>query len=424
MKKWLHNEFFKSVVVLTSGTVFAQLFAFAISPILTRIYSPEEMGDMNMYLRAISFISALATARYELSLPLPKKDEHAYLLYRLSFQIARNLLFACAIFAGVYLLVTRFDTATFWFIFFVLLSSIVLVASNLGTNWAIRTKQFKRISYARMSNSLINNSLRWLFGVFGWGSIGLYLASFIGYLLSSIPFLRDWIHIHKKYRPMRSTGKTWVLVQTYREFPTVNLPHVLVDFGKDLLLAFFMVAFFSKDVFGWYSHSFTILQLPITLIGAAIGQVFFNRCAELVQQGHSTLPVLKKTVTTLFLVALIPFITLFFVGEELFAFVFGENWRTSGVYSEIMTVWFFMSFMTSVTSSLPTILRRQKQFFVLGIISAAIQLTAFGILPLVIGRTDADFVTILYLVSFTQSAFFAYVLWRMFVYAQEGVRMG
>lgn len=422
MKKWINNEFFKSVLVLMTGTVFAQLFAFLISPILTRIYSPEEMGDMNMYLRAVSFISALATARYELSLPLPKKEEHAYLLYRLSFRIARNMFLACLVLAGVYLLIVKFTFANFWFIFFVLISSVVLVASNLGTNWAIRTKKFKRISYSRMSNSLINNSLRWLFGLFGWSSVGLYLASFIGYFISTIPFLQDWFRIHKQYKPIRSKGKTWVLIQTYREFPTVNLPHVLVDFGKDLLLAFFMVFFFSKEVFGWYSHSYTILQLPISIIGAAIGQVFFNRCAELVQEGKSTLPVLKKTVKTLFLIALTPFITLYFFGEELFSFVFGSNWRESGVYSEIMTVWFFMSFMTSVTSSLPTILSRQKQFFVLGIISAAIQLFSFGVLPLLIGQTNSDFITILYLVSFVQSGFFGYVLWRMFVYAKAGVK--
>jgi teichuronic acid exporter len=421
LKKWLKNDFLKSVLVLMTGTVLAQIFGFLISPVLTRIYSPEQMGELNIYLRAVGFIAALATARYELSLPLPKSEQHAYLLYRLSFRIARNIFIACIIASGVYLLTIDFSRSAFWFILFVIISSIAVVFSNLGTNWAIRTKQFKRISFFRMSNSLINNSLKWVFGIFGFGSMGLLLASFIGSAVSSLPFLKDWFKIQKQYKAFYSKPKTKVLIRAYREFPMVNLPHVLVDYGKDLLLAFFMVFYFSKEVFGWYSHSYMILQLPIALIGAAIGQVFFNKCAELVNEGKSTLGILKKTVRTLFLISILPFSILFFFGEDLFAFVFGQNWRESGVYSEIMSIWFFMSFMTSVTSTLPTILRRQKQFFVLGIISAVIQLFCFGLLPLVIGKTDESFITILYTVSIIQSIFFIYVLIRIFAYARAGV---
>ncbi len=422
IKKWLKNDFLKSVLVLMTGTVLAQVFGFLISPILTRIYTPEEMGELNIYTRAVGFIATLATARYELSLPLPKSEQHAYLLYRLSFRIARNIFIACIIASGVYMFTVGFSSSTFWFIFFVLISSIAVVFSNLGTNWAIRTKQFKRISLFRMSNSVINNSLKWVFGIFGFGTIGLLLASLIGSAVSSLPFLKDWFKIKKQYKIFHSKSKTSVLIRTYREFPTVNLPHVLIDFGKDLLLAFFMVFFFSKEVFGWYSHSYMILQLPIALIGAAIGQVFFKKCAELVNEGKSTIGVLKKTVTTLLLISVVPFSILFFFGEGLFAFVFGENWRQSGVYSEIMSIWFFMSFMTSVTSTLPTILRRQKQFFVLGIISAVIQLFCFGVLPLLIGTNDESFITILYTVSIIQSIFFIYVLIRIFTYAKAGIR--
>ncbi|MDD2981786.1 MAG: lipopolysaccharide biosynthesis protein [Crocinitomicaceae bacterium] len=421
IKKWLKNDFLKSVLVLMTGTVLAQIFGFLISPILTRIYTPEQMGELNIYLRAVGFIAALATARYELSLPLPKSEQHAYLLYRLSFRIARNIFIVCILASGIYLLTVDFSRATFWLIFFVLISSVAVVFSNLGTNWAIRTKQFKRISFFRMSNSLINNSLKWVFGVFGLGTIGLLLASFIGSTLSTLPFLKDWLKIRKQYTPFHSKPKTKVLIRAYREFPMVNLPHVLVDYGKDLLLAFFMVFYFSKEVFGWYSHSYMILQLPIALIGAAIGQVFFNKCAELVNEGKSTVGILKKTVRTLFLISILPFSVLFFFGEDLFAFVFGQNWRESGVYSEIMSIWFFMSFMTSVTSTLPTILRRQKQFFVLGIISAVIQIFCFGVLPMLIGKTDESFITILYVVSIIQSIFFIYVLIRIFAYARAGV---
>lgn len=405
-----------------TGTVIAQVFSVLISPILTRIYTPEEMGDLNIYLRAVGFLSAVATARYELSLPLPKKEEHAYLLYRLSIRISIYVLLGSCFLFFVYFLFTKFDIKTVNLAVFTLISSVFLVLINLGTNWAIRKKQFKKISTSRMLNSISSNLLRWLFGVMGMGSFGLLIASLVGYVLSSLTFFKEWFKIDKANRSFRSDGKTKVLMNTYREFPAINLPHVMVDLGKDLLLAFFMVFFFSKDVFGWYSHSYAILQMPISIIGISIGQVFFNRAAEIVNNGGSTLGLLKKTIGVLFAISIIPFTVLFFFGTPMFSFVFGKEWAQAGHFSEIMSIWFFMNFLNSVISTLPTILHRQKQFFYLGILSAAIQLFCFGALPILIGHTDKDFIQILWIVSIAQSVFFCFVLLVMFRFAKAGYK--
>lgn len=405
-----------------TGTVIAQVFSVLISPILTRIYTPEEMGDLNIYLRAVGFLSAVATARYELSLPLPKKEEHAYLLYRLSIRISIYVLLGSCFLFFVYFLFTKFDIKTVNLAVFTLISSVFLVLINLGTNWAIRKKQFKKISTSRMLNSISSNLLRWLFGVMGMGSFGLLIASLVGYVLSSLTFFKEWFKIDKANRSFRSDGKTKVLMNTYREFPAINLPHVMVDLGKDLLLAFFMVFFFSKDVFGWYSHSYAILQMPISIIGISIGQVFFNRAAEIVNNGGSTLGLLKKTIGVLFAISIIPFTVLFFFGTPMFSFVFGKEWAQAGHFSEIMSIWFFMNFLNSVISTLPTILHRQKQFFYLGILSAAIQLFCFGALPILIGHTDQYFIQILWIVSIAQSVFFCFVLLVMFRFAKAGYK--
>lgn len=420
--KFTKNEFIKSVVVLMTGTVIAQVFGVLISPILTRIYTPEEMGDLNIYLRAVGFLSAVATARYELSLPLPKKEEHAYLLYRLSIRISIYVLLGSCFLFFVYFLFTEFDVKSVNLAVFTLISSVFLVLINLGTNWAIRTKQFTKISTSRMLNSISSNLLRWLFGVMGMGSFGLLIASLVGYILSSLTFFNEWFKIDKAHRFFRSDAKTRVMMNTYREFPAINLPHVMVDLGKDLLLAFFMVFFFSKDVFGWYSHSYAILQLPISIIGISIGQVFFNRAAEIVNNGGSTLGLLKKTLGVLFVLSIIPFTVLFFFGTPMFSFVFGNEWAQAGHFSEIMSIWFFMNFLNSVISTLPTILHRQKQFFYLGIVSAIIQLFCFGALPILIGRSDQDFITILWIVSIAQSVFFCFVLFVIFRFAKAGYK--
>lgn len=420
--KFLKNDFVKSVSVLMTGTILAQTFSLVISPILTRIYTPDEMGDLNLYARIVGFLAALATARFELSLPLPKKDEHSYLLYRLSLKIALFMLLGISVFAIVYLFFAHFDSNLIFFIALIISSTLFLIFTNLGINWAIRKKQFRMISLSKMINSIATNVLKWLFGVLSLGSKGLLLASLIGFIAGSVSFVREWFKLDNLYYPFKSAKKTRIMISAYREFPTINLPHVLVDLGKDLLLAFFMIFFFSKDVFAWYSHSYAMLQLPISIIGISIGQVFFSRCSELINTGKSTVPLLRKTVFILLYIAIIPFTILFFFGSSLFAFVFGENWVNSGYYSEIMAYWFLVYFINAVVSSLPTVLHRQQQFFYLGIVSAVIQLIGFGLLPLIIGTNETDFPKILTFVATVQGLFFVFTIYMMFYFAKKGVK--
>jgi O-antigen/teichoic acid export membrane protein len=74
--------------VLLSGTLIAQVIGYALAPLLTRLYSKAEMGELALYMRITGFIAAIATLRYEAALPLPKNDGHSYLLYRISLLIS------------------------------------------------------------------------------------------------------------------------------------------------------------------------------------------------------------------------------------------------------------------------------------------------------------------------------------------------
>jgi len=414
-----NNEFLKSVMVLTSGTVIAQIISYLITPLLTRIYSTEEMGDLGVYMRAVGFISALATARYELSLPLPKNDSHSFILYRLSLRIAGYILLACGIIGMIYLFFRPFTWHEVLFVLITLISSLFMVLINLGTNWSIRMKQFNKISFSKISNSLSSNLLRWLFGYLGWGSLGLLIATLTGFFLSSLAFIKELFQLSKSHGNV-SKKKMYVLSKEYRQFPVVSLPHALIDLGRDLLVATLIIAFFSKDIFGSFNHSYTILRLPLMVIGASIGQVFFNRCSTMINEGKEIYTLLKKTMLMLFGLSIIPFGLIFFLGEPLFAFVFGSNWAESGYFSEIMAVWLMFNFLISPVSNIPMILNRQKEYFIIGLVGTAMQIFCFGLMPLIIGNTKADFVVILWTISIFQTAYLIFGIFYALYISKKG----
>ena len=52
------SEFTKNVLTLMTGTTIAQAIPIAISPILTRIYTPEDFGVFALYIAIVSFIAS------------------------------------------------------------------------------------------------------------------------------------------------------------------------------------------------------------------------------------------------------------------------------------------------------------------------------------------------------------------------------
>jgi len=71
------SEFSRNVLTLMTGTTIAQAIPIAISPILTRIYTPEDFGVFALYMSVASLLAVVDTGSYEHAIILPKKDEGA-----------------------------------------------------------------------------------------------------------------------------------------------------------------------------------------------------------------------------------------------------------------------------------------------------------------------------------------------------------
>ena len=421
IKKQFNSEYFKSLSVLRSGTVIAQIIGYALAPLLTRLYSTAEMGELALYMRITGFIAAIATLRYESALPIPKYDGHSYLLYRISLLLSFVVLGISSLIL-ISLIVTDITPGFSWYyLVLIILGSAAIVVINIGTNWSIRTGSFSLISRQKISNSLFSNFLKWGFAYLSWGYFGLILATFIGYFISSFEFVFNYRGLKKKFSKLKSRKKTWVLLKDHREFPLLNLPHILVDHGRDMLIATLILAYFSESVYGSFSHSYAMLRIPSMLIGVSLSQVFYNQAIKLYNNNQRMLPLLKKTIVMLLVISIMPFTILYLFGEPIFAWIFGVNWAEAGSYSETMSFWLMVSFIVSPISALPMILKKQKIALIFGIISALIQVLPLFIIPEIYGRTNETFVLTLQLISYSQALWFLLVLmiYFIFVYSHD-----
>lgn len=422
IKQLAKSDVFKSFAVLFSGTLVAQAIGYAIAPILTRLYSTAEMGEMLYYMRLVSFIASMATLRYEAALPLPKREDHSFLLYRFIYLLAFWILVFTA---GVLALLTWICNLTDfqpWFLGCVILGTAAMIIINVGTSWAVRTGSYGLISRQKIINSLVSNVLKWGFFFMAWSSFGLILATMLGFVMSAVEFVWDYRRTHRTFRPLFSTKKTRVVLREHKKFPLLNLPHVLLDNGRDMLLATLILASFSASVYGAYGHAYQMLRIPLMLIGISIGQLFYNRSSEAMHQQKPLLPILSKTVYTLTIISIVPFMVLFFYGTEIFALVFGERWAVSGSYAETMSFWLMINFILSPITALPLLLNRQKEALMVGFISSLLQIIPLWILPQWYGSSEGTFIFCLQVVSYAQAFWLIFVLFLYFHYTRMADR--
>jgi len=184
------------------------------------------------------------------------------------------------------------------------------------------------------------------------------------------------------------------------------------DIARINVITLLINIIFSATQLGFYNLAFRTLQAPLTLIGKSVSQVLFQKVAEQYNVGKPTWPILKKIVIRLALVSLVPFTVILFFAPDIFRFVFGEEWAIAGVYSQYLTPWFFMNFISSPISTTPLVLKKEKPFFLISLAYNISLPLSFYVASLVF--TDLKYIIVSF--SVVGSLFLAFIiLWIRYI---------
>jgi len=349
-----------------TGTSLSQIIVIGISPILTRIYSPEEFGIFALYLSIISILSIIITGRYELAVMLPKKDEDSYSLVSLSMCI--TLITSVILFVIVLLfnkqinqLLGMDDTSNL--LYFIPLTMFIVGVYQPLNYWLNRKKEYKAISKNRVLQSTTTATANVAMGLSGMGVSGLVIGNILGQSFGLLRFLMITRKDRKNHKTTISNMKEQAI--KYNNFPKfLIIAHGLESVSSNLPNILF-TTFFNSTVVGYYSIVKRTISIPLTVVAKAIGDIFLQKASTEYAKSGSCDLIYLKTFKILFSIAVIPFIVFYFISGNLFAFVFGENWRVAGEYAQILTIPFFLQFITSPLTHIFIIAQKQRMELVL-----------------------------------------------------------
>lgn len=412
------KSFIKSVSILFTGTVIAQMIGYLVSPIISRQYSPDESAYLGLFLRITTLGAAIATARLEQAFPLEKKDNHAFGIYRFSMRFSLFISVIALVLLLIYSGIDYTSNENFLFLISLPIGIFLTAFYNQGNSWSLRNEDYRVMSRSSLLLSSFINGLKVIFGFLGGNFLLLIGATLIGYIVSSLAFLKDYLKNKKKHIITAKSKRTRAIVAKNSDLYLYNLPHVFIDLARDLLLASIIWNYYGKFEFGSYDYAYRMLRLPIVFVGSAIGQVFFRKCTMLIQESKAIFPMVSRIILILLGLSLIPLLLIGLYGSDLFVFVFGKEWQQSGEMATLMIPWLMLNFMVSPISHLPIILRKQKSFFWVNLIGTLSMLFIVSIPYWKI--MDLSIYQMIKFLSLSQSAFLIYVLlWLLWLTKKE-----
>lgn len=365
------SEFSRNVLILMTGTTIAQAIPIAISPILARIYTPEDFGVFALFIAIISILGIIISARYDFAIILPKKDKDALHLLILSVLINFVL---CLIFLIIVIIfnekITLFlanPEISIW-LYFVPFSLFTIGIYQSLSFWANRKKYYKELSISRVSQSSSSSVSNLAIGLIGFNNIGLIVGQILGQTIATLILIKlTWSEIRTKLIFFKKI-KLFAIAKRYSKFPKYDILASLINVSSHQLTHILINIIFGAVTAGLFYFTQKILSLPISLIASSISDVFRQEATKEYQQFGNAWMVYKKTLRKLFFLGLIPSIILFLYSVEIFVLIFGEQWRISGEYAQILVPMLFLQFISSPLSSMLYIAEKQNINLVLQIV--------------------------------------------------------
>ncbi|MFB9274569.1 oligosaccharide flippase family protein [Cohnella cellulosilytica] len=345
-----NNIFFRNVIKLTTGTAISQLILMICSPILTRMYSPDDFGVLAIYISIGSIITVLATGRYEMSIILPQDERDATSLVLLC-TISSFLTMILSFVITIYISPVIGEYPVSQFIYLVPLSVLFLSLTQTLMYWSNRKNKYKRIAVNKVINSIVMSCIQISCGLIFTLSYGLIIGLFVGQLISFILYL---FYVYREDREkLKKISLRSVIenLRKYKKFPIYSMPTSVLDMFSNNMPLFILSSLFSYQIAGFYSLAVRMLSIPSSLLGMAVGQVFYPEFVKRLNENADYRSLLFSTWFRLALIGLLPMFVVLLYGGHLFGFLFGDSWVEAGKIASIISPMLYAMFISSPTSS-------------------------------------------------------------------------
>lgn len=340
-KNLRNSQFITNVVRLAGGSAIGQAFVMLSTPLLTRIYSPDDMGVFGIFMSFIAFASVGVALRYDLAIVAARDEFEANVLLIASIALAIPCVVIASVimFGMIRLNIMGFGVLPAW-------SAVAMFVSLLGTGvfsalrfWYVGRQKFGEISLALVSQGAGRATIPILLGCISSSWIGMLGGEIIGRLMGVARLSRGaWPETRKTLATLDIKLAAKVLGR-YWKYPAVFLPSSMTDALATSLPLPIISSLFGVSAAGQYFLVYRLASIPATLISAGVADVFHARIVKAAKTDKMMVhTIMKSAIKKLTVISLIIYFPIALFAPILFVFVFGESWQQAGSLMAIQSL--------------------------------------------------------------------------------------
>ena len=345
----------KKVTILVIGTLIAQLITILLTPLLSRIYSPEDFGLFAIFFSITGILSTIIGGRYEIAIVQPKKMSESMTLAFISLSIMLLSTISLTLFYFLFkekiFQLTNVDSN---FLILIPLLTFFIGLFNILDMLNTRLENYNSISIAKILRSLAQNVTPIALAYISTNFINLLVGYLSGFIITYTTLIKK-IFFKKENLKDISIEKSFSILKKYKVFPLYNAPSSFANTVTHQLPFIFIFYIGGEAMNGLYFLAARLISIPTTLIGVSFGQVFYRQIIFNINNKIKLMPLLNKSVRKLFFIAFPCFLLIFFLSPKLFPLILGNKWTQSGIIAQYLGCIFLIQFIVSTVSQVISI---------------------------------------------------------------------
>lgn len=249
-----------------------------------------------------------------------------------------------------------------WILFLLPIYILLISLSELGNYWFNRSQQFKLISYGRVFQTSIAETLKIIFGFLSVFN-GLIFARISGFFSIAVFYIATFFVRDKKYLRLWNNTHRKKIVGKNKDFIFYSTPSVFISNAINFLYINLFLVYFSKEVVGFVSVSNMYLSAGFGLLASAYSQVFYSKIAGIDSKQEMKSLYLKSIKgLTIMAMAVILLVQLF--PASLISYFLGEQWVQMVDVMKITSWWLGGWFVASSLSFIYIRLGKQRTMLI------------------------------------------------------------
>ena len=372
---------YKSYLTLAGATALAQAFVLLVSPIVTRIYTPETFGGFGLVFAIGVVVGAIGTGRLEHAIPVTRSQLQAVRVFALGVML---IAVSAAILSVAVLALGRsgvlIDTVWAGLPLLAIPPMAVGVALfQLTSAVLLRQRSYGRVGANKILQGFSTGTLQILLGLLSSAPLSLLLAQTIGYLsgcLSGISRLvrRLIVAGARQGFALRDTFRR------FRKFPLLSAPAALFNHLSQHLPVVAIGYAYGLHEAGMYALILRVCGAPSALIGQAVAQVYAGDIRELLGKSSGALTVHYRNLLARMFGVGIPVVgaiaAVIKIGDQI---LFGSQWAGLGDVAICLFAKLLMDFTTAPVAMTLVYLEKQglQLYWDIGRLCAVLMVFAF-----------------------------------------------